>query len=271
MKYLYSISTLLLAVILFSSCEKVVDVKLENSESKPVVEGLVTNQPGMSYVKLTQSGSYFDVQHPEYIGGAVVEISDNNGDITIFHESSPGYYIPDAAFTGKVGQTYTLKVITGNSILMAHSFMRQVAEIEKITTKFFDENNAEGREKGYYAYVSFFELPGEGDSYKIDLYANGESMVKKPGDLFFFDDRFIDGGHAVDWDFDATLKKGDSITMKMYSLSPEGYKFYAAMLDIGEAGGLFGKNPANIPTNIIGDAFGYFGASAISFKSAVAE
>jgi hypothetical protein len=272
MKNIKSPLLLLAAAVLFASCEKVVDIDLETSQSKPVIEGLVTDKPGMSYVKISMSSAYFDVQHSATVSNAVVEITDGNGTPVIFAETAPGYYQPTQAFTGQVGENYSLKAVLKNGqTLVAHSFMRKVAEIENITARFFDDNNEEGKEKGYYAYISFYELPGVGDSYKVDLYANGKSKVERPNDLFYFNDKYIDGGHAVDWEFTQKLQKGDSITMVMYSLSEDGYKFYDAMYMIAEAGGLFGKNPSNIPTNIQGDAFGYFGASAISTKSIIVE
>jgi len=271
MKNILSVSVILLAALLFTSCEKVVDIDLETSKSKPVIEGLVANRPGMSYVKISMSGSYFKVNEPSPVSGASVEVTDDDGNEIIFTELTPGYYVPSAAFAGKAGQNYSLKVMISRKTYLARSFMREVTEIETITTKFFEDNNQEGKEEGYYAYVSFTELPGEGDSYRIDIYANGRNLTELPGDIFYFNDRFVDGGHAVEWEFVHTLAKGDSITMNMHSLTREGYEFYDAIYQIANAGGLFGKNPANIPTNIQGDAFGYFGASAISTKSIIVE
>jgi len=271
MKNIKSLLFIALATVLFTSCEKVVDIDLETSKSKPVVEGLVADQPGMSYVKITMSSAYFDVQQQATVSGAEVEITDGNGVKTIFSETTAGNYMPPAGFVGHVNQSYSLKIVTHGTTLVAHSFMREVTEIESIKTKFFDDNNSEGKEKGYYAYVSFYEIPGLGDSYKIDLYSNGKSLVQRPNDLFYFEDKYIDGGHAVDWEFAQKLQKGDTITMKMYSLTEEGYSFYDALYLVAEAGGMFGKNPANVPTNIQGDAFGYFGASAINTMSAIVE
>jgi hypothetical protein len=271
MKKIIFLPFVLLAVLVFTGCEKVVDIDLKDSPSKPVVEGIVADQQGMSYVKLSRSGSYFNALNPDFISGAQVEVTDGNGIKTVFNETTPGVYKPDASFAGTVGQSYSLKVVTGNSVLVAQSFMRRVTAIEQIKIKFFEENNAEGKEAGGYVYVSFHELPGAGDSYKIDLFVNGKSRVAYPDDLFYFDDRFVDGGHAVDWEFHQRVEKGDSITLKMFSLTADGYKFYDAMYHISDAGGLFGKNPANIPTNIQGDAFGFFTASSVSTKSALAE
>lgn len=261
----------ILVVVIWSSCEKVVEIDLATSASKPVIEGLVADTPGMSYVKLTRSDSYFNVQNLPKISGAQVTITDDQGVVTLFTETSPGYYEPAPGFKGEVQATYQLSVMINGALLTSRSTMRPVTPIENIKTIFYDDNNSEGKEKGYYVYVSFYELPGKGDSYKIDMLVNGKSNVLRPDNLFYLNDKYIDGGHAVDFEFNQKVEKNDTIELLMYSLSPEGYQFYDAIYQIASAGGLFGKNPANIPTNISGDAFGYFGASAISSKTAIVQ
>ncbi len=271
MKKIKIFALLSIAVIAFSSCEKVVDIKLPVSESKPVVEGLVADTVGMSYVRLTRSDSYFKVQQLAGISNALVEVSDNHGMTTVFHETAPGYYEPSTGFKGMAGVTYNLKVTLDGTELTSSATMRPVTTIETVRTEFFDDNNSEGREKGYYVFISFYELPGPGDSYKIDMFVNGASNVKRPNDLFYFNDKYVDGGHAVDWSFAQKVEKNDAIVLKMYSLDQDGYKFYDALYQTANAGGFFGKNPANVPTNIHGNAFGYFGASAVSTKSVVVQ
>lgn len=271
MKNIFSLSMLAFSMLAFTSCEEIVDLDLETSEPKPVIEGLVTDQPGLSYVKLTMSNAYFNVQNLGTISNAQVEVTDNDGNLIPFSETGPGLYHPDSLFTGQIQKSYTLKVTINGRIFSAASMMRKVTNIEKVTTKYFDKNNSEFKEEGYYVYISFNELPGQGDSYKVDLFVNGKSVINRPGNLFYFNDKYIDGGNVVDWEFAQKVEKNDSLKVRMYSLSEEGYKFYDAIYNLSNAGGLFGKNPANVPTNIIGDAFGYFGASSINEKSTVVE
>lgn len=271
MKNIFALCFIIIVSAVFTSCEKVVDINLETSSPKLVVEGIVTDQPGMSYIRLSMSDSYFNVQNPSPVASAIVEITDNNGNTTIFNESAPGFYQPDTSFLGQVSMSYNLKVLVNGKQYTAFATMRKGIEIETVTTKYFDENNSEGKEEGYYVYISFYELPGYGDSYKVDLFVNGQSVMNRPGDLFFFNDKYIDGGHAVDWEFAQKVNKDDTLRLRMYSLTKEGYEFYDAVYAISNAGGLFGKNPANVPTNITGDAFGYFGASAVHEKTAIVQ
>lgn len=256
--------------VVLSSCEKVVDVDLKTSESKVVVEGFVVDQPGMSYVKLSMSSAYFDAQHPNMLTNAVVKVNDGTGEISLI-QTQPGIYKPDAGFAGEVGRTYNLTVTVDGKTYSAQSTLKSVPVVDSVTYKFFPANNAEGREEGYYAYGSFQEPAGFGNNYRIDLFANNVCKTERPGDIIVFDDKYTDGGYASGWDLPAKFQLGDTITLKMYSLDRPGFDFYTAMYDLAEAGGLFGKSPANVPSNIRGDAFGYFGASSVSEKWVVVK
>ncbi|MEO8147936.1 MAG: DUF4249 domain-containing protein [Bacteroidia bacterium] len=256
----------LFSVVILSSCEKVVDIDLKTSESTVVVEGLITDQSGMSYVKLTMSDAYFNAQQAKKVTNAEVKVSDGNTTMN-FTQVQPGVYKPDANFAGTTGRTYSLTVTVDGKVFTSQSTLPSVTPIDSITYKYFPENNADGKDSGYYVYASFNEPAGLGNNYKVDLYQNNISKVERPADLILFDDKYIDGRYATDWELPYALEAGDSITLKMYSLDKAGFDFYSAMLDLADAGGLFGKTPANLPTNIKGDAFGYFGASAITVKS----
>ena len=47
-----------LAVLSFCSCQKVIDLKLNDADIKYVVEGIITNEPGVCKVNLTQSNPF---------------------------------------------------------------------------------------------------------------------------------------------------------------------------------------------------------------------
>lgn len=59
--------------------------------------------------------------------------------------------------------------------------------------------------------------------------------------------------------------------MSLLSLSKEAFDFYAAMASLAGQGGLFGRNPANLPTNISNGGVGFFSASAVSKRAVVID
>ena len=54
---------------------------------------------------------------------------------------------------------------------------------------------------------------------------------------------------------------GDVVTLKLISISEETYEYLQALSETPMQGGLFGKTPANVPSNIEG-GLGWFQASS---------
>ena len=58
----------------------------------------------------------------------------------------------------------------------------------------------------------------------------------------------------------------------MNSLTAEAFRFYEALINqFKDDGGVFKPSPASPPTNISGDALGFFGASALSEIKGIVE
>lgn len=83
-----------LAIILaFTSCEKIIDVALKDSEKQYVIEGTVTNNAGDCTVRISKTKNFSDNNNFEGIANASVSVTDNNGNTTTLTES--------AAFTSR--------------------------------------------------------------------------------------------------------------------------------------------------------------------------
>ena len=65
-------------IIIFSSCEKVVNIDLNNSSKKYIIQGIVNNQ-GICQVKISQTVNFSDANNFPAISGATVTIKDNIG------------------------------------------------------------------------------------------------------------------------------------------------------------------------------------------------
>src|SRR4051812_49436229 len=62
----------ILIVAIFSSCEKVIDLKLDNAEKKYVIEGIVTDQAGTAKVLISQTKNFDEGNSFIGIPGATV-------------------------------------------------------------------------------------------------------------------------------------------------------------------------------------------------------
>ena len=86
-----------------SSCNKVIELDLRDTETKYVFEGLITNEPGSCRVYITQSRNFNQDNQFAKISGAVVSMKDNGVQVTL-PETKPGTYETNL-LTGIPGHT----------------------------------------------------------------------------------------------------------------------------------------------------------------------
>src|SRR5690349_13965130 len=120
MKIIYSA---LAAIVLFTSCEKVINVDLDESEKKYVIEGEVSNIAATANtVKISQTKKFEEENTFEGVSDATVTIQVNDGNTYTLAETSTGIYTT-TAFTGKPGSAYKLTVSLNGTVFTATSKM----------------------------------------------------------------------------------------------------------------------------------------------------
>src|SRR5450759_3003563 len=102
-----------LTIFIFSGCQKVINVDLNEAAPRIVIEGLITDIPGPYTVKISKSGSYFNQPVLPPVSDAQVIITDNISSTDTLKETEPGIYIT-SKIRGFPGRTYSLKVLSEN-------------------------------------------------------------------------------------------------------------------------------------------------------------
>ena len=110
-----------MSLVSFCSCQKVIDLKLHDADIKYVVEGLITNEPGMCKVSLTQSKPFYETNEFPGVSGAIVTIKDNDVEFSL-PETQPGLYETNL-INGSPGHTYQLSVTINGHVFTASSKM----------------------------------------------------------------------------------------------------------------------------------------------------
>ncbi|MDQ4140741.1 MAG: DUF4249 domain-containing protein [Bacteroidota bacterium] len=102
-----------LFLLALTSCIDPVNINLKPEPDQLVVEGLITNESAQSPVKLAYTQPYTQQVGviPKPLRNATVYVEDQNNNRFNYYENAPGNYIPES-FTGVVGNTYTLTIIT---------------------------------------------------------------------------------------------------------------------------------------------------------------
>ncbi len=176
----------LLTLIIFSSCEKKITIDPENSEEKVAVEAIFSDNPFLSYVKLSKTKSIYEgiLDHPK-ITDAVITLTDQTtGDIYDFiYVPSQAKYMCTAA--GIPGHTYHLKIIADNQTITATQTMTEKIDLLRVISVPVEDNPEK-----YFLKMQFDDPPEHEDYYLFliqpqDLSSGLESRFSVLTDLTY--------------------------------------------------------------------------------------
>lgn len=288
------IVALLLTTLLFSSCEEVINPDLELAEPVLVIDAWLNNAPGNQHIRLTRSQPYFENTLPSGVSGAVVNVTDQNGNVYVFAQTEPGVYtwtpVGNEVF-GVVGLTYQLSVQVGGEEFNAEARMGRVPAIDSIT--FFLEEGGQFLEDQFQAEFWSVDPIEPNDSYWIKTFKNGKQLLKPSEILTAFDAGFSKGGNFNGVPFiapirrginpfdeaeDGTIKSpyvpGDSVYVELQSVTEAAFNFLNQVsIQTNRPGGfgeLFATPLANVATNIRNTnpagskALGFFNVGAVT-------
>lgn len=239
---------------MLSSCTELIDIKLDDSEVRLVIEGEITNEPARHAVKITRSANYFSNEPAPRVTGAIVSITDGeNSHILI--EEEPGLYLTEPDVFGTPGKTYQLTVLTNGMEYTAISEMKQVMPIDSIQFR-----RSVRDEKNYEVLLFAQEPETPGDFYLWRSYRNDSLLTDSISKVDFQSDILINGSYLNGYPVhQVEATPGDEITLEMLSV-PEDYFLFVItlMIETQWRGGPFDGPPANIQGNISNNALGFF-------------
>jgi hypothetical protein len=252
-------------ILSFCSCQKVIELKLNDADIKYVIEGIITNEPGVCRVKVTQSKPFYQNNEFSGVSGAVVTVEDNGAAFSL-QETQPGVYETNT-INGTPGHVYELSVTINNHVFSATSNMPLPVSLDTV----YVSKGPFGQFQ--FATVGYDDPAGVANSYRFVQYLNG---VKDPA-IFWANDEFTDGEKVLTQldtgidkkDDPRNIKSGDSVTIEMLGIDEAVYKYWYSLHFNGGDGGNI-ATPANPVTNIKGGALGYFSAQTINRKTVIA-
>lgn len=255
MKTIRFLITVLSISLLCVSCEKEIDVTLNNSKSLPVVQANIYPGNGPFYVYLSKSSEFKNTNVYPAIEHALVIISDNHGRTDTLTEDSAGRYVTHS-IVGVVGYTYQLKISTENMLYSARSTMYPPVGIDSVKIK--DSDFGDGHSIDLY----YTDPLTDTNYYRYREYVNGN-----PKTDFYVDNDKTSNGKATHYsiltayqDDDTDLQPGDKVKIQLQSIDKGVYDYFRT------AGGLnsMSASPANPMSNISNGALGYFNACSFS-------
>ncbi len=247
-------------LLVFASCEKVIDVDLKNAIPKIVIEGIIDNSGKPAKVVISKSVAFSIGNVYPAVTGATVKITDNTNNVFVLNETAPGIYT-NVALVGVIGKTYLLSVLAEGKNYTASSTIQRTAPLDTLT----QETISFGTETQKIVNAFFSDPVGFGDNYQIVQTINGK------GDKYVHiaDDSFSDGSSAPFQIFGSTtkLKTGDVVNVELRFIDKNVYRYLKGIADLADGDTV----PADPVSNISGGVLGYFSAHTTETKTIVIQ
>ena len=251
---------------IFTSCEDVVDIELNNSDPRLVIEAnldLLENGDPITEVRLTLSAPFYDNDIP-IVSNASVIIKEN-GNIHILEYAEDGIYIGNFPLDYNID--YTLEIIYNDEIYTATQQLIPVTSIDYI-----EQINDGGFSGDEIELKIFFTDPPNEDNYYLF-----EGTSEKGGVQDSFSDEFFDGNQIFALYSADDLEAGDNVQIRLYGVDEQFSDFLILLFQQNESDGPFETQPTTVRGNIVNIdnpdnfPFGYFRVSNVYRESYTIE
>ncbi len=262
--------SLLLLVILTTSCEKVIDVDLETATPRLVVDASIKwtkeTSGNQQMIKLSTTTGYFSTTIPPVSGAIVTVKNSTNEAFTFIEKTGTSEYIC-SNFSPKLNENYTLTIVYKGETYQASESLKPVPIIDRIVQK--DNGGFTAKEieiKAFYTdnkETNDFYLSRLKPSFvSIPTYGVGE-------------DKYIQGNESFILYTHENLKKGQNIDISLHGISERYYNYMLILLSIaGSNGGSpFQSPPSTVRGNVINQTneanypLGYFSLSEVASQN----
>ncbi|MBT8244194.1 DUF4249 domain-containing protein [Winogradskyella sp.] len=260
------IISIFLIFIFITSCEDVIEVNLNETLPRLVIDAGINwfkGTPGNEQsISLSLTAPFFD-DNVMPANGAIVSISDTNGNIFDFTEDGNTGIYRNSNFIPVIDGTYTLSVAYDNEFYTATESLKSVVPIDFVEQR--DDGGFLGEDIELKA---FYTDPANIENYYFFEFISDIPAIPT---LEVYEDRFTDGNQIFGFYTEEDLEVGDEVTIRNYGVSEQFYNFMFTLLLQGseEGGGPFETQPATVRGNCINETnpdnfpFGYFRLSEV--------
>jgi hypothetical protein len=248
-----------LFLLFFSSCEDVVQLDLENGQTRLVVDAEIIWQKGTTgneqLIKISKTAPYYNNTTPK-VSGAQVRIENSTGDVFTFNETEPGSYVC-TNFVPVIGMDYVLYITAEGQSFTAAEKLTSVTPIDKVEQEIVPDFDG----KDIIELTYYYKDPADQVNYYLTDYRS-EFLLYPEYELT--DDELFNGNEINTRFSDSDkMKSGNTVTITHRGISKNFYNYMNLILEI-YGGSPFSIPPGNIRGNIINTndvnnfAFGYF-------------
>lgn len=288
MKKIFRFSLFASLLIFLSSCEDVVQIKLDEGSKLYVIDAFVNNLPGKQTIKVLTNDSYFSNRKAPPVYGASVVLKDlTSGQSFAFNDAGDGNYeyTPNGLDTlSRVGHQYELSVTIEGVTYRSLTEQKRAASIDSISATYEDGTSGFGNTKPFY-YCTLWakdKVDANTDYYWIKTFRN-DTLFDGSSDINICIDGT--GGAVANTGTDSmyftppatylgfkSYQRGNTCKVEVHSIAHDTYFFFVQAQAQINNGGLFATTPENVKTNIITPsdaktkAVGWFNMASVASK-----
>ncbi|MBP1221796.1 DUF4249 domain-containing protein [Flavobacterium sp. 1355] len=248
----------LLFVLVFSSCEDVVNLDLETGEAKLVVDAEIIWKKGTAgneqVIKISKMAPYYNNTTPK-VSGAQVRIENSTGDIFTFNETEQGIYVC-TNFVPVLNADYKLFVTAEGQSFTATEKLTSVTPIDKVEQALVPDFGGED----VIELTFYYKDPADQANFYLTDYQS-EFLLFPEYELT--DDELFNGNDISTRFSDEDMKPGNTVEITHRGISKSFYNYMKLILEVYD-GNPFSVPPGNIRGNIVNTsdannfALGYF-------------
>lgn len=277
MRYIIS---LIISIFFFTSCEKVIDLDLNDSDKRLIVEGLITNSDTDQFIGLRWSNNFYEPIQIMPVEKAAISITNGEQTATITEQTFGNYLVENLNYLP--GESYSITITADGQSYTSNSVMPQVVAIDSISfipvedlEGFFGKrpggkDGKDGEEEElipeFSVYIHFTDPINIDNYYRLKVSKNGESIDYR---IRVWDDQFRDGQSSTEMIYE-NFALGDSIHVQLISIDLGAYTFYNTLNEL-EGQDESGSSPANPNSNINNGAIGCFNVANTSEVEMIVE
>ena len=273
-----SIFILFLVTLTIASCTEKIDIKLDESYARLVVDGSITTDTMAHAVVLSSTSSYYYNQPAPPVTGALVSITDGTLTFDLLEDQAGVYHTAPGVY-GIPGHTYTLQIklsaaIGGQTEFAAVSSINPINKLDSVSLLF----HPDWARKGIWEVKCYVQEPPTVDFYRFLVSKNQRMITDTLNEWFVTDDKFFNGSYTNGATIaylqqgspEEGLRPGDMVTVEVDNISKEYATFLMeAQAELRGSNPLFSGPPANVKGNISNGAVGFFAAYSATRSSAL--
>lgn len=251
----------LLGIAAISSCQKVIDVDLNDSDPILVIEAVYTTEDSTVRVQVTKTSNYFDNSNAPSIDNALITIIDQSGSVQTIPSVGNGKYeltnyAPTFDSNYTIAVTHDGVVYTSTTVL--HSVIPQLPIFYV-----YEQSGFFGGPGGYLAFLNYNDPVAEGDHIYAKYWRN-DTLV----DDFQTDDALTNGNLVQIPLFATFFDIGDTVDVEMRTIDEKVYDYFEELDGASDPSSAAPANPTYQWTN---NALGYFTAYGVSRQEVVIQ